>query len=71
MELEEDKDTSVVVTDEPEPDFETLAAEVLANAGIVPANRIQAERLAQADHKAAAFWLGNHVWLRPKMTNCV
>jgi hypothetical protein len=38
VELEEDKDTFVVLTGEPEPDFETLAAAVLANADIVPAD---------------------------------
>ena len=54
VELEEDKDTSVVVTDEPEPDFETLAAAALTNADIVLTDRLQAARASQVDHKATA-----------------
>ena len=50
VELESDKVDFSAVTDDPEPDFEQLAAAALDNAGINPQDRLHA---AQAAHTAA------------------
>ena len=53
MPLEEEEHDFQVVTDDPEPDFEDLAAAALDNAGIDTADRLRAARVA-ADAAAAA-----------------
>ena len=50
MELESEEADFSAVTDDPEPDFEQLAAAALDNAGINPQDRLHA---AQAAHTAA------------------
>jgi hypothetical protein len=55
VELESQEADFTAVTDDPEPDFEQLAAVALDNAGIDPQNRLHA---AQAAHAAAAAGFG-------------
>jgi hypothetical protein len=48
VELESEETDYVAVTDEPEPDFEQLAATALDNAGIDPQDRLCAAQAAVA-----------------------
>ena len=53
MPLEDKENDFQVVTDEPEPDFEDLAAAALDNAGIDTADRLSAARVAAETASAA------------------
>ncbi len=54
--LKEEESDFQVMTDEPEPDFEDLAAAVLDNAGIDTAERLHAARVAAEAAAAAPLW---------------
>ena len=56
MPLEEEEYDFQVVTDEPEPDFEDLAATSLDNAGIDTADQLRAARVAAEAAAAAPIW---------------
>ncbi len=56
MLLEEDEYDFQVVTDEPKPDIEELAAAALANAGIDTADQLRAARVATDAAAAAPIW---------------